>query len=71
MYQAHPPHQCDCVPQDEEEHDDGVEVDAESIGPREHEEIVGLGAITIVPKPVKINHCNKDFALGNSLYYKN
>ena len=32
--QAHPPHQRDSVPQDEEEHNDSVEVYTECIGPR-------------------------------------
>ena len=34
MCQAHPPHQRDSVPQDEEEHNDSVEVYTECIGPR-------------------------------------
>ena len=54
MQKAHSPHQCDCVPQDEEEYNDSVEVEAEPVGPGEHEEVVGLGSITVVPKPVCI-----------------
>ena len=53
FYKAHPPHQCDGVPQDEEENDDRIEVQAKSIRPREHEEVVWLGAITLVPSPVR------------------
>ena len=53
VHQAHPPHQRDGVPQDEEEHYDGVEVDAEGVGPREHEEIVRLGAVAVVPEPIE------------------
>ena len=53
LHQAHSPHQCVCIPQDEEEDNDSVEVEAERVGPGEHEEVVGLGSITVVPKPVK------------------
>ena len=53
FYEAHPPHQCDGVPQDEEENNDSVEVEAESVCSREHEEVVWLGAITLVPSPVR------------------
>ena len=54
LHEAHPPHQRDGVPQDEEENDDRVEVQAEPIGPREHEIVVRLGAITLEPLPVRI-----------------
>ena len=54
LHEAHPPHQRDGVPQDEEENDDRVEVQAEPIGPREHEEVVWLGAITLKPAPLGI-----------------
>ena len=57
LHEAHPPHQSDGVPQDEEENDDRVQVQAESIRPREHEEVVRLSAITLVPIPARKTKC--------------
>ena len=54
FHETHPPHQGDGVPQDEEEDDDCVEVQAEPIGPCEHEEVVWLRAIALVPIPLRI-----------------
>ena len=64
VHQAHPPHQRDGIPQDKKEHENSVEVDTECVGPREHEEIVGLGAITVVPKPDDINHDDREFVVN-------
>lgn len=52
LHEAHPPQQRDGVPHDEEENKDRVEVQAEPVGPRKHEEVVGLSAITLVPSPL-------------------
>ena len=61
LHEAHPPHQSDGVTQDEEENEDRVEVEAEPIGPREHEEVVWLSAVTLVPAPLRTeNYVNEN-----------